>query len=104
MSLDRYILGDSPRELVGDGRHSIEPSSGPGWFEVRCTGVDDAGTRCGWSFRTLAEFREIAEELGWMHVSRPSLIIAGSTDVARERRLEIMRQEGKAPPDPREYG
>ena len=58
---------------------------------------------CGWSLReSLLLEREEAEYLAWLHVSKPQLIIAESSDVQLHARQ--MRAGVKVPPSVRRMG
>lgn len=62
------------------GDHSTE-------FRIRCTGVDTDGMPCGWFTYGDKAFPEPAEEAAYLHMTKPTLLIPGSSDVLKATRI-----------------
>lgn len=79
---DRLIVGeDTSNKRLLDKEHGIIDKTENGTtFSVRC--------KCGWKMSTLIAFKEECERGAWMHISKPHLLIAGSSDIERSSRLD----------------
>lgn len=80
MEKSDFILGEhdpSHRRVLRE-EHSIIDTNGG---RLTC--------RCGWFMFTHSALldKDMAEELAWLHISKPELIIAESSDVLKEGRI-----------------
>lgn len=87
MNLEDYVIDEYDPNKGRNLRkgHSVQKSADGS--RLLCT--------CGWFIRFVPTTdKEVTEELAWLHISKPSYVIAGSSDVehfGRMRRLELPR-------------
>lgn len=87
---DEYTGALAKRRMVHG--HTVTKKENGTTFSIKCT--------CGWVYATLTAFREQAEHAAWLHITTPTVIIPGSSDVltaarrarAQQREDELKRQ------------
>jgi hypothetical protein len=82
-----YVDYGPPRRLRADGKHSLEVVDNGTIRTIKCI-------VCDWQAVGLIADREQMERIGWAHISRPDLAVAGSSDVLRNGRLGRLRLHG----------
>jgi hypothetical protein len=72
------------RRLTADGKHSLRVQLNGTVMTVSCT-------KCEWQTTGLAADEDELGELGWMHISNPTLIVPSSSDVETAARIARAR-------------